>query len=258
VEAGLRTTNKYAPFPEEINRRVTGCLTDFHFAPTETAKRNLICEGVPKSRIWVTGNTVIDALLDAISMIRGNRKISGDMKNRFSYLDARKRLILVTGHRRENFGDGFENICEALKEIAASNMDVEIVYPVHLNPNVQEPVYRILSDCPSIHLIEPIDYLPFVYLMDRSYFVITDSGGIQEEAPAIGKPVLIMRETTERPEAIDAGTVLLVGTEKKRIISAANKLLNNINMYNKMASSINPYGDGKAACRIKDILFSEI
>jgi UDP-N-acetylglucosamine 2-epimerase (non-hydrolysing) len=254
VEAGLRTTNKYAPFPEEINRRVTGCLTDYHFAPTETARRNLIREGVPKGRIWVTGNTVIDALLDVLSMIHESGKISRDMRNRFSFLDARKKLILVTGHRRENFGNGFENICHALKEIATTNMDVEIVYPVHLNPNVQEPVYRILSGCPSIHLIEPLEYLPFVYLMDLSYFVITDSGGIQEEAPAIGKPVLIMREITERPEAIDAGTVLLVGTEKHRIVSAANNLLKNISVYNDMATKANPYGDGKAARRIQEIL----
>jgi UDP-N-acetylglucosamine 2-epimerase (non-hydrolysing) len=257
VEAGLRTTNKYAPFPEEINRRVTGCLTDYHFAPTETTRRNLIREGVPKGRIWVTGNTVIDALLDVLSMIHGSSKIFEEMRSRFSFLDTRKKLILVTGHRRENFGNGFENICQALKEIATTNMDVEIVYPVHLNPNVQEPVYRILSGCPSIHLIEPLEYLPFVYLMDRSYFVITDSGGIQEEAPAIGKPVLVMRETTERPEAIDAGTILLVGTEKIHIVSSANDLLYNLSLYNDMATKINPYGDGKAAHRIIDILLAE-
>jgi UDP-N-acetylglucosamine 2-epimerase (non-hydrolysing) len=257
VEAGLRTTNKYAPFPEEINRRITGCLADYHFAPTETTMGNLIREGVPKERIWVTGNTVIDALLDVLSMIHRSGKISGEMRSRFSFLDTRKKLILVTGHRRENFGNGFENICHALKEIATTHRNVEIVYPVHLNPNVQEPVYRILSGCPSIYLIEPLEYLPFVYLMDRSYFLITDSGGIQEEAPAIGKPVLIMRETTERPEAIDAGTVLLVGTEKNRIVYAVNNLLYNFNRYNDMATKINPYGDGKAAHRIIDILLSK-
>jgi len=254
VEAGLRTGNKSAPFPEEINRRVTGCVADIHFAPTEQARQNLLREGVPDATIHVTGNTVIDALLTVVENVRSDAELQIHMSKHFSFLDPGKRLILVTGHRRESFGGGFENICLALKEIAEAHADVEIVYPVHLNPNVQEPVKRILSDCPSVHLIESQDYLPFVWLMDRSYLIITDSGGVQEEAPSLGKPVLVLRETTERPEAVTAGTVKLVGTDRQRIVTEATELLSSQNAYDRMAHAHNPYGDGLAAKRIAEIL----
>jgi UDP-N-acetylglucosamine 2-epimerase (non-hydrolysing) len=201
VEAGLRTGNIYSPWPEEMNRRLAGAIATWHFAPTERAKENLLREGVAPEAITVTGNTVIDALLDVVERIRNDSDLQSRMEYRFSFLDRAKRLILITGHRRENFGDGFENICRALRSIAEVHDDVEILYPVHLNPNVQEPVRRVLGGVDRVHLIEPQDYLPFVYLMDRSYLIITDSGGVQEEAPSLGKPVLVMRETTERPEA---------------------------------------------------------
>ena len=267
VEAGLRTHNKKAPFPEEINRRIASVITEFHFAPTEIARSNLLREGVLTDSIFVTGNTVIDALLMTIEKIRSKDlepqiidnliesfpSLSSVFRN--SHLHAEEcRLILVTGHRRENFGQGFENICQALKEIAARHSDVQIVYPVHLNPMVQEPVQRILSACANIHLIAPLDYLPFVYLMNRSYMIITDSGGIQEEAPSLGKPVLVMRDTTERPEAIDAGAVKLVGTDYNQIVYNISSLLKNRDAYEKMARAINPYGDGKACERIIDAL----
>jgi UDP-N-acetylglucosamine 2-epimerase (non-hydrolysing) len=254
VEAGLRTHNKLAPFPEEINRTVAGVLTDFHFAPTEAARQNLIREGVDGDTITVTGNTVIDALLDVVEKLRSDKSLKAEMEQRFSFLKQAKRLILVTGHRRENFGRGFEDICYALKEIAESYADVEIVYPVHLNPNVQEPVQRILSGCSSIHLIEPQDYLPFIWLMDCCYFIITDSGGVQEEAPSIGKPVLVMRDTTERPEAVAAGTVKLVGTDRQKIVAEARKLLEGHEEYIRMATAHNPYGDGLASSRIAGVL----
>lgn len=256
VEAGLRTGNKFAPFPEEINRRVAGSLSDLHFAPTEAARRNLLAEGVPSTAIHVTGNTVIDALLTVVERIRTDAAIREELERRFSFLDSSKRLILVTGHRRENFGDGFENICHALAEIAEHHSDVEILYPVHLNPNVQEPVKRILGSGKhiNIHLIEPVDYLPFVYLMDRSYLIITDSGGVQEEAPSLGKPVLVMRETTERPEAVEADTVKLVGTDHNLITAEARRLLTDASAYQSMAMAHNPYGDGKAVQRIASIL----
>jgi UDP-N-acetylglucosamine 2-epimerase (non-hydrolysing) len=274
VEAGLRTGVKRAPFPEEINRRVTGCLADIHFAPTEQARQNLLNEGISSATIHVTGNSVIDALL----FVRGklsqgslDKNIREDLISKYpglafllqspcSLLKANyqpqtsSRLILVTGHRRENFGEGFENICLALKEIAETHADVEIVYPVHLNPNVQEPVKRLLSDCPSVHLIEPLDYLPFVWLMDRSFLVITDSGGVQEEAPSLGKPVLVMRDTTERPEAVTAGTVKLVGTDRDVIVAKATQLLGDQDFYNRMAFAHNPYGDGLSAERIAEVL----
>lgn len=250
VEAGLRTGNIYSPWPEEMNRRLAGAITRFHFAPTERSRENLLREGVAAESIHVTGNTVIDALLDVVEKVRTDRVLQEEMGTRFSFLDPAKRLILVTGHRRENFGNGFENICTALKEIALANPDIEILYPVHLNPNVQEPVHRLLSGCPSVHLIEPLDYLPFVYLMDRSYLIITDSGGVQEEAPSLGKPVLVMRDTTERPEAVTAGTVILVGTNQKRIVDATQKLLTEQKLYDAMGRAHNPYGDGKAAERI--------
>ncbi len=254
VEAGLRTGNIYSPWPEEMNRKLAGAITRYHFAPTERSKENLLREGVPAEFIHVTGNTVIDALLDVVVKVRTDRGLREEMGKRFDFLNPDKRLILVTGHRRENFGNGFENICMALKEIATANSDVEILYPVHLNPNVQEPVHRLLSGCPSVHLIEPLDYLPFVYLMDRSYLIITDSGGVQEEAPSLGKPVLVMRDTTERPEAVTAGTVRLVGTDKDRIVAEATELLENQTSYESMSLAHNPYGDGKAAKRIGALL----
>jgi len=256
VEAGLRTHNKYSPFPEEINRKVTGALTDLHFAPTGTARHNLLHEGVVENAIHVTGNTVVDALLAVTDKINTDLNIRTQLDESFSFLNQSKRLILVTGHRRENFGEGFENICHALADIAEQRPEIEIVYPVHLNPKVQEPVNRILGGVKhkNIHLIEPLDYLPFVYLMNRAYFIITDSGGIQEEAPSLGKPVLVMRDTTERPEAIEAGTVKLVGTNREKIVQNAINLLDNSSQYHAMSIAHNPYGDGDAAARIISIL----
>jgi len=256
VEAGLRTGNKYAPFPEEINRHVVGSLCDLHFAPTEAARQNLLREGIPAATIHVTGNTVIDALLTVVGHIGNDANLRKEMDTLFSFLDPSKRLILVTGHRRENFGDGFESICHALAEIAEQQPNVEIIYPVHLNPNVQEPVKRILGGeiHKNIHLIEPLDYLPFVYLMNRSYLIITDSGGIQEEAPSLRKPVLVMRDTTERPEALDAGTVKLVGTDRNSILKETMLLLNDAEVYETMSMAHNPYGDGNAALKISNVL----
>jgi UDP-N-acetylglucosamine 2-epimerase (non-hydrolysing) len=252
VEAGLRTYQKYSPFPEEMNRKLTGGLTDYHFAPTEKAKMNLLVEGVPEHSIWVTGNTVIDALLEVKKQIESSHDLKQSFDQMFSYLDKSKKLLLVTGHRRENFGLGFENICRALVEIADNRKDVEVLYPVHLNPNVQEPVHRIINAAQrsNIHLVDPLDYLPFVYLLDRSHVILTDSGGIQEEAPSFGKPVLVMRDTTERPEAVDAGTVKLVGTDKDLIVSEVLNLFNDELAYTAMAKAHNPYGDGMAAQRI--------
>jgi len=255
VEAGLRTHNIYSPWPEEANRRLTGALADVHFAPTQKARENLVREGTPEASIYVTGNTVIDALLDVVDRIRKDAALRSRFDAQFDFIDPAKRLVLVTGHRRENFGSGFENICVALRNIA-SRGDVQVVYPVHLNPNVQEPVRRILSDVPNVHLIEPLDYLPFVYLMDRSALLITDSGGVQEEAPSLGKPVLVMRDTTERPEAVEAGTVKLVGTRIEAIVENANLLLDDAATYENMARAHNPYGDGRAAARVLDILKS--
>jgi UDP-N-acetylglucosamine 2-epimerase (non-hydrolysing) len=257
VEAGLRTHNKYSPWPEEMNRRLTGAVADIHFAPTPRSRTNLIAEGVAEAHIHVTGNTVIDALLEVAQRVRTDGELRSKLAARFPFLDATKRLILVTGHRRENFGVGFENICHSLAEIA-SRCDVQIVYPVHLNPNVQEPVRRILSGMENVYLIEPQDYLPFVYLMDHSDIIITDSGGVQEEAPSLGKPVLVMRDTTERPEAVEAGTVKLVGTDRATIVREANRLLDDAAAYDAMARAHNPYGDGKAASRIRDILKQQI
>jgi len=254
VEAGLRTGNIYSPWPEEMNRRLTGAIARYHFAPTEQSRQNLLYEGVSDTAIVVTGNTVIDALLTVVDKLRNDDILKLQMAERFSFLDPQKRLILVTGHRRENFGQGFENICHALKDIAAAHNDVEIIYPVHLNPNVQEPVRRILGDTLHVHLIAPQDYLPFVWLMDRSYLIITDSGGVQEEAPSLGKPVLVMRDTTERPEAVTAGTVKLVGTDREKIIAEARLLLNDEAAYQRMSIAHNPYGDGKAAARIFESL----
>ncbi len=243
IEAGLRTNDIYSPFPEEINRQLTSKIATYHFAPTKVAKNNLLKEGIDESKIIVTGNTVIDALLEVVKKLE-NKKIDID-----GYEVVNRKFILVTGHRRENFGDGFLNICEALKDVALANPDIDIVYPVHLNPNVQKPVYHILDSVQNIYLIKPLDYEPFVYLMSKSFFIVTDSGGVQEEAPSLGKPVLVMRDTTERPEAVEAGTVKLVGTSKWTIIKEAQRLLDDKNEYEKMSKAHNPYGDGKA-CEI--------
>ena len=249
VEAGLRTGDIYSPWPEEINRKLTGSLSAVHFAPTDGARENLLAEGVPGGSIRVTGNTVIDALLEIAGRLRADAELAGSLVGRFPFLDPEKRLVLVTGHRRESFGDGFERICRALAELATRD-DVQIVYPVHLNPNVREPVERLLADEPRVNLIEPQDYLPFVYLMTRAHIILTDSGGVQEEAPSLGKPVLVMRETTERPEAVAAGTVRLVGTDVQAIVANANRLLSDSAAYAAMSRAHNPYGDGKASQRI--------
>jgi UDP-N-acetylglucosamine 2-epimerase (non-hydrolysing) len=249
VEAGLRTHNLYSPWPEEANRQIAGRLAQLHFAPTPQAEQNLLREGVSKAQIHVTGNTVIDALLSVTHKLRQDAVLNEQMQQRFSFIEAGKRVVLVTGHRRENFGAGFESMCLALKDIAALP-DVQVVYPVHLNPNVQEPVRRILGDVPHVHLIAPLDYLPFVHLMAQSHLILTDSGGVQEEAPSLGKPVLVMRDTTERPEAVAAGTVLLVGTDRQAIVDNTRELLNKPEAYEKMARAHNPYGDGKACQRI--------
>lgn len=253
VEAGLRTGDIYSPWPEEINRTLTGAMTKLHFAPTAKSRDNLLAESTPESDIHVTGNTVIDALIQVEQKIQHDTELSKTMRETFDFLDDSKRLILVTGHRRESFGGGFEAICQALKTLA-QEPDVQIVYPVHLNPNVQEPVNRLLKDLDNVHLIAPQDYLPFVYLMSRSYLILTDSGGVQEEAPSLGKPVLVMRNTTERPEAVEAGTVKLVGTDANKIVSEASTLLNDKGAYEAMSFSHNPYGDGKACKRIADII----
>jgi UDP-N-acetylglucosamine 2-epimerase (non-hydrolysing) len=253
VEAGLRTNNIYSPWPEEANRQITAILANYHFTPTATSKTNLLKENKNKENILVTGNTVIDALFLVLDKIEKDIELKTKIINNINLqynLDTNRRLILVTGHRRENFGEGFINICRSLKYIALNNPDIDIVYPVHLNPNVQKPVKEILSDTKNIHLIEPLQYETFIYLMDQSYFIITDSGGIQEEAPSLGKPVLVMRDTTERPEAVEAGTVKLVGTNQEVIIKEAQKLLDDKNEYAKMSKAHNPYGDGKACKRI--------
>ena len=247
VEAGLRTYNKLSPFPEEINRQVTGRICDYHFAPTDTSKSNLLLENVNKDSILVTGNTVIDALLNSVKKV--NEKPS-ELINELSKKIGEKEVVLVTGHRRENHGKGFERICKALKKIAEDDINRLIIYPVHLNPKVQEPVKKILSDVENIILIDPLAYQDFIWLMNRSKIIITDSGGVQEEAPSLGKPVLVMRDTTERPEAVEAGTVLLVGTNEELIVSKALTLLNNNEDFEKMSKLHNPYGDGLASKRI--------
>jgi UDP-N-acetylglucosamine 2-epimerase (non-hydrolysing) len=257
VEAGLRTGNIYSPWPEEMNRRLTGAISAIHFAPTEKARQNLLSEGVRSEFIHVTGNTVIDALLDVAERISADPGLSGALADLFPFLDKEKKLILVTGHRRENFGQGFENICLALKRLGTRS-DIQILYPVHLNPNVQEPVRRMLSGSSEVYLISPQDYLPFVYLMTRSYLIITDSGGVQEEAPSLGKPVLVMRDTTERPEAVASGTVRLVGTDTDAIVRETENLLDDHAKYENMAMAHNPYGDGYASQRIVEILCRQI
>jgi UDP-N-acetylglucosamine 2-epimerase (non-hydrolysing) len=254
VEAGLRTHNKNSPFPEEINRQLTGRIADYHFAPTLQSKNNLLQENVADEFIIITGNTVIDALLK--SSLKVNKIENSEIENLKTLIDSSKKIILVTGHRRENHGQGFINICEALKEIALNNEDVQIIYPVHLNPNVKEPVYRILGAVDSIHLIDPVSYPAFVWLMNQSYLIITDSGGVQEEAPSLGKPVLVMRDTTERPEAVEAGTVILVGTDTTKIIKECEELLNDNRKYQNMSALHNPYGDGSACKRIVEHIIS--
>ena len=258
VEAGLRTNDLYSPFPEEANRQITGVLADFHFAPTQSSKQNLIKENKNPNSIIVTGNTVIDTLFLMIDKIEKNvnlrDEITSILRLKYSNFGSERKFILVTGHRRENFGDGFLNICDALKNIAQNNPEIDIVYPVHLNPNVQKPVREILSNLSNVYLIDPLEYEKFVYLMSKSFFIITDSGGIQEEAPSIGKPVLVTRDTTERPEALQSGTVKLVGTNKNIIIKEAQNLILQKDEFEKMSKANNPYGDGKASERIVEFL----
>ena len=258
VEAGLRTYNVRSPFPEEINRQLTGRITDYHFAPTEQARENLLAEYVQNERIIVTGNTVIDALLSVLEKAQ-LIPFSDELLNQIPPLneDSLPRIILVTGHRRENFGYRFENICNALHDIAKMHKKVQIVFPVHLNPNVQVPVNRLLSNVENVHLIEPQEYLPFVKLMDASYLILTDSGGVQEEAPSLGKPVLVMRDITERPEGVDAGTVKLVGASREKIVESVNQLLTDEKSYKEMSIAHNPYGDGQASKRIRDFLMAK-
>ncbi|MEO1927626.1 MAG: UDP-N-acetylglucosamine 2-epimerase (non-hydrolyzing) [Nautiliaceae bacterium] len=253
IEAGLRSGNIYSPYPEEANRKMTSVLAKYHFAPTLKAKENLTKEGVSEKNIVVTGNTVIDSLLWMVEKIEKDSELKEKILKRLNFSFDSK-FILVTGHRRENFGKGFLNICEALKEIALKHKDINIVYPVHLNPNVREPVNKILKGIENIKLIEPLNYLEFVYLMSKSYLILTDSGGVQEEAPSLNKPVLVMRDTTERPEGIEAGCLKLVGTDKEKIIKEVEKLLNDKNEYDKMSKCKNPYGDGKASDRIVKFL----
>jgi UDP-N-acetylglucosamine 2-epimerase (non-hydrolysing) len=254
IEAGLRTGDIYSPWPEEGNRRLTASISKYHFPPTQASMNNLLKEGVQKKDILVTGNTVIDAMFWAIEILNQKPELIEDMNRRYSFLRNKKKIILITGHRRESFGNGFERICSAIKEISNLYPNVEFVYPVHLNPNVSNPVNRLLSGNKNIHLIKPLEYLSFVYLMSRAYIVLTDSGGIQEEAPSLGKPVLVMRDKTERPEAINIGTVKMVGTKADVIVSELKSLLDNKEIYKKMSEAHNPYGDGKACKRIVDFL----
>ena len=254
VEAGLRTGNIYSPWPEEGNRKLTGALARYHFAPTAIAQANLLAENVDASDVAVTGNTVIDALLTVRDKLASDVSLNYELATRFSYLPINAQVLLITGHRRESFGGGFERICQAIRQISEIHPNLHIIYPVHLNPNVQEPVKRLLSDLKNVHLIPPQDYLPFVYLMTRATIIMTDSGGIQEEAPSLGKPVLVMRDTTERPEAVDAGTVQLVGTDVDLIVAKVTTLLTDSTAYRAMSQAHNPYGDGHACTRILDFL----
>jgi UDP-N-acetylglucosamine 2-epimerase (non-hydrolysing) len=258
IEAGLRTSNRYSPFPEEINRRMTSSIATYHFPPTKQAAQNLLHEGVEKENIKITGNTVIDALLSVSAKLDTEQgKYETYFYDGYEIDLAEKKTILVTGHRRESFGHGFENICAAIKEIAQHN-NVQVVYPVHLNPNVQEPVNRILGGLENVSLIPPQDYVPFVFLMKKAHIILTDSGGVQEEAPSLGKPVLVMRDNTERPEGIDASTARLVGTNTREIKSSVELLLNNQSEYDKMAKAVNPYGDGKASEKIYDFVLHQL
>jgi UDP-N-acetylglucosamine 2-epimerase (non-hydrolysing) len=269
IEAGLRTHNIYSPWPEEMNRQITGRIATYHFSPTETSKSNLLKEGIKESNIFVTGNTVIDALHIVLEQIRTKPKLETTVlsllsKNGISenlcssWIDNKRKLVLITGHRRENFGEGFINICKAIKELAEKYPEVDFVYPMHLNPNVRKPISEVFGEISdnscnlrsNVHFIEPLEYLPFVYLMSKSYLVLTDSGGIQEEAPGLGKPVLVMRDTTERPEALEAGTVILVGTKKDVIFDKVSELIEDTKTYKTMSKANNPYGDGKSCQRI--------
>jgi UDP-N-acetylglucosamine 2-epimerase (non-hydrolysing) len=254
VEAGLRTGNIYSPWPEEANRKLTGALTKYHFVPTQASKENLLAENYSMENVYITGNTVIDALMVVKNKLASDIKLQKGIADQFPFLDDSKKLVLVTGHRRESFGSGFERICKALVEVSTKYKDVQIVYPVHLNPNVQEPVNRLLAGMDNIFLVEPQKYVSFVFLMNKASIILTDSGGIQEEAPSLGKPVLVMRDTTERPEAVLAGTVKLVGTDTDLIVSEIVELLFNDEAYNKMSFAHNPYGDGKACGRIIEAL----
>jgi UDP-N-acetylglucosamine 2-epimerase (non-hydrolysing) len=261
IEAGLRTEDRFNPFPEEINRKITDCLADFYFAPTEKAKENLIKEGVDERKIFVTGNTVVDALLMTVEKQKDKRiqeSFERKFLNNYGLSLNNQKLILVTGHRRESFGKDLESICQGLKKLAQSNHNLQIIYPVHLNPNVQKPARKILEKVSNIHLIEPLDYSSFVWLMNRAHLILTDSGGIQEEAPSLGTPVLVMRKKTERPEGISAGTAKLVGTESETIFSKTMELLDDGKSYKTMSKAVNPYGDGKASERIIDILRNEL
>lgn len=254
VEAGLRTFNKRSPFPEEVNRSIAGAIADYHFSPTPTSRQNLLNENIKEETILVTGNTVIDALQFSAAKVTLETYVDAEIDTLKNIVDSAKKLVLVTGHRRENHGQGFINICSALKDIAVQNKDVQIIYPVHLNPNVQKPVYELLEGIDNIQLIDPLSYPAFVWLMGKSYLIITDSGGVQEEAPSLGKPVLVMRETTERPEAVEAGTVCLVGTDKNKIVTEANRLLNNTEAYSEMSMLHNPYGDGTSCQKIVEFI----
>jgi UDP-N-acetylglucosamine 2-epimerase (non-hydrolysing) len=257
VEAGLRTGNLYSPWPEEGNRRLTGVLTNYHFSPTETSKKNLLSEGIDKSKIIVTGNTVIDALKLVVNKLDSDEHLRSKVEKtiiKSGFKESDSKFILVTGHRRENFGQGFLNICKALKVLAKNNPDINILYPVHLNPNVRKPINDLLSNVGNIKLVEPFQYEEFIYLMSKSYLILTDSGGIQEEAPSLGKPVLVMRDTTERPEAVGAGTVKLVGSDQNNIIKEVQKLLDDSSEYQRMSKAHNPYGDGNASKNILKIL----
>ena len=262
VEAGLRTGNIYSPWPEEMNRLITGRITTHHFSPTPLAKENLLREHVNEKQIIVTGNTVIDALQMVVERLKNDELLANEVAakiNQMGYdvqrLDGIRRMVLITGHRRENFGEGFLNICHAIKQLAEQYQDVDFVYPMHLNPNVRKPVLEILGEkAENVFLIEPLDYLPFVYMMQHSTLILTDSGGVQEEAPGLGKPVLVMRDTTERPEAVEAGTVLLVGTNREKIEQGVSMLLDDPDTYRRMSEAVNPYGDGNACYRIAEAL----
>lgn len=267
VEAGLRTHNIYSPWPEEMNRQITGRIASFDFAPTPLSKENLLKENVDEGKITVTGNTVIDALYWVVDKIKNDKKLNAELKELLRHagydtnrLENGKRLVLITGHRRENFGDGFIHMCTAIKDLTQKYPDVDFVYPMHLNPNVRKPIHEVfgenLENLGNMFFIEPLEYLSFVYLMEQSFIVLTDSGGIQEEAPGLGKPVLVMRDTTERPEALDAGTVKLVGTDYNKIVTEVSTLLDNKTSYEKMSHAVNPYGDGKACGRILKVLMN--
>lgn len=258
VEAGLRSGDLFSPWPEEANRKLTGAIADYHFTPTSKSKSNLLKEGINSKNITVTGNTVIDSLFFIKNKLDNNKSLITDLSNNFHFLDSSKKLILVTGHRRENFGQGFENICSAIKELAQEFPDIQIIYPVHLNPHVQEPVNRVLNNLDNVFLIEPQQYLPFCYLMNRSYLIITDSGGIQEEAPSLGKPVLVMRDITERPEALNSGAIKLIGTNKDNIVQNVKILIMNNKEYKRMSVAKNPYGDGKASNKIIDFISANL